>query len=313
MSTSIIRVTSVECPVEVVNVTAKQIATLLNAERQTPKAQAEKCAELFDNINANAMEMVSAGLLKATERKDGTREVKQGAINDYVTTLFRGYLTGKSAKKYADVFNALHGEYPDLWDSLTLGKLTILSRFECKSFKENHSRGLHEYLVWLGDQSQRDVREKWLAWHDEHMEKLAFQSYLTEHGTDEQRKAVEKSIAELERNEPEKPVSPEEPTFADTMEELALYLLDCISDSEVRKTINIYLEEIGEKKPDTDGTDGNTDGTDGNADGTDGTEPPKPKTPAELKADALNALTAYMETLEKIPVFFKKSVEELSR
>ena len=300
MSTSIIRVTAVDCPIEVVNTTAKQIATLLNAERQTPKAQAEKCAELFDNINANAMEMVTAGLLTATERRDGTREVKQGTINDYVTTLFRGYLTGKSAKKYADVFNALHGEYPDLWDSLTLGKLTILSRFECKSYKDNHPKGLHEFLIWLGDYSQNDTREKWNAWKTEYDEKRAFHGYLIEHGTSEQICAIENTISELERNEPEKPLDFDSPDFAETMEELALYFLDGMSDSEVRKTINIYLEEIGDKKPNTDGTDG-----------TDGTE--KPKTPAELKADALNALTAYMETLDKIPVFFKKSIEELSK
>ena len=306
---SIIRVTAIDCQIASVNETATEIATLLNAERQNPKKQAEKCAELFTNLNANAMELVAQGLVQATERKDGTREVKQKELNDFVTKLFRGYLTGKSAKKYADTCNAIRGKYPDVWDNLTLGKLNILATFESKNYLEKMPKGLVEFLVWLGDYSQRPIEEAWNNWDEIHVQAVNFMEFIKA-TKGEKSNDYEVAVAnchDIERQEPERPVPPNDPTFTDTMQELAIYALDSMSDSEVRKVVTIYMEEIGMKPPKQAGAPEESDGT------TEGEADPKPKTQAELKADALTALQAYAETLDKIPVCFKKSIEELSK
>lgn len=306
---SIIRVTAIDCQIASVNETATEIATLLNAERQNPKKQAEKCAELFNNLNANAMELVAQGLVQATERKDGTREVKQKELNDFVTKLFRGYLTGKSAKKYADTCNAIRGKYPDVWDNLTLGKLNILSTFESKNYLERMPKGLSEFLVWLGDYSQNPIRETWNNWNDIYTQHHNFMEY-TKAAKGENSHDYEVAAAnchDIARQEPERPVDITDPSFSDTMQELAIYALDGMSDSEVRKVVAMYMEEIGMKSPKTDSTEDST------ADGTDGTAETKPKTQAELKADALTALQAYMETLDKVPLCYKKAVDELSK
>ena len=308
---SIIRVTAIDCQIASVNETATEIATLLNAERQNPKKQAEKCAELFANLNANAMELVAQGLVQATERKDGTREVKQKELNEFVTKLFRGYLTGKSAKKYADTCNAIRGKYPDVWDNLTLGKLNILATFESKNYLEKMPKGLSEFLVWLGDYSQKPIEETWNNWDEIYTQSRNFMEF-TKATKGENSHDYEVAVAnchEIERQEPERPVPPNDPTFTDTMQELAIYALDSMSDSEVRKVVSIYMEEIGMKNP----KDGTTEGAEGTTEGAEGTTDPKPKTQAELKAEALTALQAYAETLDKMPVCFKKSLEELAK
>ena len=306
---SIIRVTAIDCQIASVNETATEIATLLNAERQNPKKQAEKCAELFANLNANAMELVSQGLVQATDRKDGTREVKQKELNEFVTKLFRGYLTGKSAKKYADTCNAIRGKYPDVWDNLTLGKLNILATFESKNYLEKMPKGLSEFLVWLGDYSQNSMRDAYNQWYDAYTEKMRFRDYLHGMGDTSHENKVNDELKEMKINQPEKPLEIEDPSFSDTMQELAIYALDGMSDSDVRKVVAYYMEEIGMKSP----KGGTTECTEGTTEGTEDTTNHKPKTQAELKAEALTALQAYAETLDKLPVCFKKSLEELSK
>lgn len=308
---SIIRVTAIDCQIASVNETATEIATLLNAERQNPKKQAEKCADLFEQLNANAMELVSQGLVQATERKDGTREVKQKELNDFVTKLFHGYLTGKSAKKYADTCNAIRGKYPEVWDNLTLGKLTILSTFETKAYLDKMPKGLGEFLVWLGDYTQNPMRESYNQWDEEYTEKMRFRDYLHGIGDVANENRVNEELEEMDRNAPDRPIPPNDPNFSDTMTELAIYALDEMSDSQVRRAVTFYLEEIGMKTPKQEGTSEDAEGT---AEGTaEGKEEPKPKTQAELKADALTALQAYMETLDKVPLCYKKAIDELSK
>ncbi len=291
--------------IETVDSAVKSIAIDLITESKTGKERAKHVSEFlkeFKALDAVSQKVIADSL--------NVEESKKGGYNTetIIERTFKGKVKGNSLRKDAVSYNLLNGTFPVLWDTLGIGQLNILSGLESRDFKEKSGGvGLKEFIIGLGEKYQEPVKEKWMQWNTDVSALEALVDAKLHSGADVPEN-VRKRLNDLHANPPICPCDSSQVDYYDTMETYAISMFDEWTDTELKKAVKAFRDHFIEPKAPVEPVEKKVESE---------STAKTVKTTAELKSDALNALTAYIERLTeegtKIPATFNTAVEKLSK
>lgn len=215
-----------------------------------------------------------------------------------IDTLFSGVYSGNTAYKYVQVYKAFHER--DEWSKMNVGKLIILTPLMSDKAK-NDGYSIDNFYFYQGCDFYKPTKDAHDAWIDRNETTLATISALESSGNtelaDKQRAMLEPEPVILGYVIDDNTGSLVYDTQMCT--EKGAEIVPDMSDKELKSKVSDFIKWKTGKLTSDDSKE-----TDENAD--------HEKTIAELKADALTALLAYMDALEcDAPEFMHDTVDAL--
>lgn len=260
-----------------------EVAKILDSGLNAEKERAEKYARLRDTENRDKA-FIEMGFYTETE-KSGVVEKKPYDFKRFIDEFTNGRYSGNTAYKYAQCFDQFH-DLPE-WESLNMGKMIILSPILNRKNVEKYGMSLDGLYFNIGADFYKPTLDAHKEWENVNSATLATVRFMRENGAPDD--MVNAQLATI----------PAEPIIMgymmdDTTGTLVYDVSMCtdkgrdLVPSMTDKELKTYVKKYFDIKKPKDGKDDSTDvDSTGNV-----------KTIAELKADALSALLAYMDALE---------------
>lgn len=258
------------------------VAQTLDSGLNAEKERAEKYAKLRDTENRDKA-FIEMGYFTEVE-KSGVVEKKPLDFKAFIDNWTGGRYSGNTAYKYAQCFDLFHG-LPE-WDALNMGKMIILSPILNKKNVEKYGMSLDGLYFNIGADFYKPTLDAHKEWETVNSATLATIKFMRDNGAPDE--MVNAQLATI----------PSEPVIMGYMVDdstgTLVYdvsmctdkgreLVPAMTDKELKAYVKQYFDI---KKP-----------KEGNADDSD-SDSGKAKSIAELKADALSALLAYMNALD---------------
>ena len=257
------------------------VAQTLDSGLNAEKERAEKYAKLRDTENRDKA-FIEMGYFTEVE-KSGVVEKKPPEFKVFIDNWTNGRYSGNTAYKYAQCFDLFHG-LPE-WDSLNMGKMIILSPILNKKNVDNYGMSLDGLYFNIGADFYRPTKDAHDEWRTANEKVLSTVEFLRNSGAPNDMIQAQMSLI------PPEPVimgfmmddSTGELVYDVSMcEDKGRELVPEMTDKQLKAYVKQYFEMKKPKKSDSKEDD--------SADSV--------KTIAELKADALSALLAYMNALD---------------
>lgn len=215
-----------------------------------------------------------------------------------IDTLFEGVYSGNTAYKYVQVYKAFSNRWE--WSKINIGKLIILTPLMSDKAK-NDGYSIENFYFYQGCDFYKPTKDAHDAWMERNETTLATISALKSSGNTE---LAEKQKAMLEPEPVILGYVIDENTGSlvydvELCTDKGEEVIQDMSDKELKSKVSEFIKwKTGKLTAETDGN--SEDGANSE------------KSIAELKADALTALLAYMDALEcEAPEFMHDTVDAL--
>lgn len=276
------------------NAALLDVAEILDNGLNAEKERAEKYAKLRDTENRDKA-FIDMGYYTDVE-KSGTVEKKPLDFKAFIDRWTNGRYSGNTAYKYAQCFDLFH-DLPE-WDSLNMGKMIILSPILNKKNVSDYGMSLDGLYFNIGADFYRPTKDAHDEWLNTNESVLSTVEFLRNSGAPDD--MIQSQLAMI----------PSEPIImgyvVDENTGTLVYdvpmctykgreIVPSMTDKALKDAVKKYFDM---KKPKTAKAESD--------------ESEHEKTIAELKADALTALLAYIHALEcDAPDFMHDTVDAL--
>lgn len=284
--------------IESVNSAFVGIAETLAKGENNSKELAKRFYELYNNPDRDKafLEMGMFELNKSGEKK--ATDFKK-----VIDTVYMGMYSGNTAYKYTQCYKYFSSR--DEWSSLNMGKMIILSPLMNDKAK-NDGYSLEKFYFHIGCEFYRPTLDAHKTWQDKNAKALETIDFL------KKSKAPKDMVdAQLASIEPEPVIMGY--VYDETADALVYDVAMCtdkgaelvpdMSDKELKSKVSDFIKSKTSKANSDKASKDNDKESKANAE----------KTLAELKADAISALVAYVGKLESTPEILESALHELQR
>lgn len=276
--------------IESVNTAFVGIAETLARGESNSKELAKKFYELYNNPDRDKA-FLEMGLYELSKSGDK----KPTDFKKVVDTVYMGMYSGNTAYKYVQCYKNFCNR--DEWNSLNMGKMIILSPLMNDKAK-NDGYSLEKFYFHIGCEFYRPTLESHKAWEEKNAKTLETIEFLKK--SKAPKDMIDAQLASIE-SEPVIMGYVYDETADALVYDVALCtdkgaeLVPDMSDKELKSKVSEFIKEKSGKAS------------------TDKAESDKEKTVAELKANALAAMQAYIAKLDNVPEIFGSAIAELEK